>query len=43
VGAGAVATGNVDAFSIVAGNPARPVGTRTADLDYRHTEFIPFI
>lgn len=35
VGAGAVVTKNVEAFSIVAGNPAKSIGTRTQDLNYQ--------
>lgn len=34
VGAGAVVSRNVPPFTIVAGNPARPIGTRPADLVY---------
>jgi maltose O-acetyltransferase len=34
VGAGAVVTKNVDAFSIVAGNPARVIGRRQEFLSY---------
>lgn len=35
VGAGSVVTRDVDPYAVVAGNPARPVGTRSSDLDYR--------
>ena len=35
VGAGAVVTKNVEPFAIVAGNPARVIGQRQPDLDYR--------
>jgi len=35
VGAGAVVTGNVEPFFIVAGNPARKIGERNQQLDYR--------
>lgn len=35
VAAGAVVTRDVEAFAIVAGNPARQVGTRSRDLGYR--------
>lgn len=34
VGAGAVVTRNVEAYSIVAGNPARVIGQRNRDLAY---------
>lgn len=37
VGAGAVVTKNVEPFSIVAGNPARRIGERSMDLNYRIT------
>ena len=35
VAAGAVVTRDVPAFAIVAGSPARVVGTRNRDLTYR--------
>jgi maltose O-acetyltransferase len=35
VGAGAVVTKDVEAFSIVAGNPARKIGERNPNLEYR--------
>jgi len=35
IGAGAVVTRDVEPYAIVAGNPARQVGTRSHDLDYR--------
>ena len=35
VGAGAVVTKDVESFSIVAGNPARRIGERNQDLNYR--------
>ena len=42
VGAGAVVTKDVDAFAIVAGNPARKVGERNRDLSYQ-LKFNPFL
>jgi len=35
VGAGAVVTKNVEAFSIVAGNPARKIGERNREVSYQ--------
>ncbi len=35
VGAGAVVTKDVEAFAIVAGSPARKIGERSKDLNYR--------
>jgi maltose O-acetyltransferase len=35
VGAGAVVTNDVNPFSIVAGNPARKIGERNKELNYR--------
>jgi maltose O-acetyltransferase len=35
IAAGAVVSGNVAPFAIVAGNPAREVGERSRNLDYR--------
>ncbi|MDX2109938.1 MAG: acyltransferase [Verrucomicrobiota bacterium] len=34
VGAGAVVTRNVEPYTLVAGNPARPIGTRPKELNY---------
>jgi acetyltransferase-like isoleucine patch superfamily enzyme len=40
VGAGAVVTRDVEAFAIVAGNPARRIGRRASGLTY-HLDFTP--
>ena len=42
VAAGAVVSRNVEPYAIVAGVPARPVGTRQPHLDYR-LNFSPFL
>jgi len=42
VGAGAVVTKDVEAFAIVAGNPARKIGERNRDLNYQ-LKFNPFL
>lgn len=42
VGAGAVVTRNVAPFTIVAGNPARPIGQRPQPLRYR-INYRPFL
>lgn len=42
VAAGTVVTRDVPPFAIVAGTPARQVGTRTADLTY-HLRYSPFL
>jgi maltose O-acetyltransferase len=41
-GAGAVVTKDVEAFSIVAGNPARKIGERNRDLSY-HLKYDPLL
>ena len=42
VGAGAVVSRHVEAYTIVAGSPAKPVGTRNKDLRYT-CEFAPWL
>ena len=42
VAAGAVVTRDVEPFAIVAGNPARVIGTRTRDLGYK-LDFRPWL
>jgi acetyltransferase-like isoleucine patch superfamily enzyme len=42
VGAGAVATKNVEPYAIVAGNPARKIGERNRDLNYQ-LNYNPFL
>ena len=42
VGARAVVTKDVEAFAIVAGNPARKIGERNRDLSY-HLNYRPFL
>ncbi len=42
VAAGAVVTRDVEPFAIVAGSPAKPIGTRNSDLGY-HLQYSPFL
>ena len=42
VGAGAVVSKNVDPYTIVAGSPAKPVGSRTRELSYR-SSYAPWL
>jgi maltose O-acetyltransferase len=42
VAAGAVVTRNVEPYTVVAGSPAKPVGTRTKNLRYR-CDFAPWM
>lgn len=42
VGAGSVVTKDVEPFTIVAGNPAKPIGQRNKDLRYE-LDFQPFL
>ena len=43
VAAGAVVVGDVEAFSLVGGVPAKKIGERSKDLRYRLGEWVPFI
>jgi acetyltransferase-like isoleucine patch superfamily enzyme len=42
VGAGAVVTQNVEPYTVVAGNPAKKINTRSKDIQYR-LSFQPFL
>jgi acetyltransferase-like isoleucine patch superfamily enzyme len=41
LGAGSVVTKDVEPFTVVAGNPAKPIGTRNRDIQYKLSYF-PF-
>ena len=43
VAAGAVVTKDIEPYSIVAGVPAKVIGKRNADLDYKCLWKIPFV
>lgn len=43
IGAGAVVTRNVEPYTIVAGNPAKPIGERPRDLSYELNYRPPFL